>query len=617
MHGRRRFDARRVVPAPMPPSEKTMSGRLRQRRELHPLLFSFLAVLVGGVAGLGAAAFRALIALFHNLLFLGKISAVYDANVHTPADPWGAAVILVPVVGALGVSFLVSRFAPEARGHGVPEVMDAIYYAKGVIRPVVAVVKSLASALSIGSGGSVGREGPIIQIGSSFGSTVGQVLPMSIWQRITLIAAGAAGGIAATFNTPIGGILFAAELLMQEISVRTLVPVAIATATATYIGRLLFGAQPSFSIPSFEQPYFHPTMPLVLFAYIGLGLLMGLIAALYIKSLYGFEDFFEHRVRVPYPVRHMLGMLAVGIMLYLMWAFFGHYYIEGVGYATVQDVLTGDLASFGLLLLLFALKLLSTSLTLGSGASGGIFSPSLFMGATLGGAYGVALKYLFPGLPIAPPAFAVAGMAGLVGGATGAAVTSIVMIFEMTLDYSVIIPITITVALSYGMRTFLSRQSIYTMKLARRGHYFPDALQTNIHYLRRAREIMEKQFSVVEASTPIATLPQIALEHRTVPFYLVREKGRLLGIATSEAVLETLGEKGGGGTLGEIANRNFILAAEDTTLFEVLARMRKNKTSFALVARRMRDIAPADVLGVITAGQIMEAIEGSIELFAE
>jgi CIC family chloride channel protein len=588
-----------------------------KRREIHPVLFSLLAVLVGGVAGLGAVAFRALIALFHNLFFLGKLSVVYDANVHTPTDPWGAAVILVPVVGALGVSFLVGRFAPEAKGHGVPEVMDAIYYAKGVIRPVVAVIKSLASALSIGSGGSVGREGPIIQIGSSFGSTVGQILPISIWQRVTLIAAGAAGGIAATFNTPIGGILFGAELLMQEISVRTLVPVAIATATATYIGRLFFGSQPSFAIPSFEQPFFHLTEPQVLLAYVVLGLLTGAVAALYIKSLYGFEDFFERRIRVPYPVQHMLGMLVVGIMIYLMWVFFGHYYIEGVGYATIQNILTGDLAAFGLLLLLFALKLLSTSLTLGSGASGGIFSPSLFMGATMGGAYGVALKFLFPGLPVAPPAFAVAGMAGVVGGATGAAVTAIVMIFEMTLDYSVIIPITITVALSYAVRTFFSRESIYTMKLVRRGHYIPDALQTNIHYLRRAREVMEKRLSTVNASAPIESLTQVSLQHRTVPFYLVQDKGRLLGIATSEAALETLGAEGDKATLGEIADRNFILVAEDTTLFEVLARMRKVNTSFALVVRRMRDITPEDVLGVITAGKIAEAIEGSIELFAE
>ncbi len=215
-----------------------------QTRTLKPFTLLMISVLMGIVSGIGAVVFRGLIALFHNLFFLGRLSIAYNANAHTPASPWGPFVVFIPVAGAVGVAFLVKNFAPEAKGHGVPEVMDAIYYRKGIIRPVVAVVKSLASALSIGSGGSIGREGPIIQIGSSFGSTLGQILRVPIWQRITLIAAGAGGGIAATFNTPIGGVLFAAELMMHEVSARTLVPVAIATATATYIagsslGRIL------------------------------------------------------------------------------------------------------------------------------------------------------------------------------------------------------------------------------------------------------------------------------------------------------------------------------------------------------------------------------------------
>ena len=201
------------------------------------LRFSLLAIFTGLVAGLGAAVFRALIAFFHNLLFLGVFSLSYDANTHTPASPWGVAVILVPVLGALAVTYLVKHYAPEAKGHGVPEVIDAIYYHGGVIRPTVAVIKSLASAISIGSGGAIGREGPIIQIGAAFGSTVGQLIPLPRWQRLTLIACGAGGGIAATFNTPIGGLLFAIELILPEISSRTLIPVALATGAATYAGR--------------------------------------------------------------------------------------------------------------------------------------------------------------------------------------------------------------------------------------------------------------------------------------------------------------------------------------------------------------------------------------------
>ena len=248
------------------------------KRFSAPLSLYAWSVVVGVVSALGAVAFRGLIALIHNLLFLGQWSFTYDANVHTPPGPWGPFVILVPVLGAAGVAFLVSHFAPEAKGHGVPEVMDAIYYNKGVIRPIVAVIKSLASALSIGSGGSVGREGPIVQIGSSFASSLGQYLRLPVWQRVTLIAAGAGAGIAATFNTPIGAVLFAVEIILHEVSARTLVPVTIATVTASYLGRLVFGDHPSFVIPSLEVAEPHTTELLVLLLYPVLGVLLGLVS---------------------------------------------------------------------------------------------------------------------------------------------------------------------------------------------------------------------------------------------------------------------------------------------------------------------------------------------------
>ena len=283
---------------------------MRSARSLNAPALWALSILVGIVAGLGAVLFRALIGFLHNLLFLGKFSATYDANTHTPPSPWGPYVILVPVVGALGVTFLVKNFAPEAKGHGVPEVMDAVYHRRGIIRPVVSVIKALASALSIGSGASIGREGPIIQIGSSFGSTLGQLLRLPVWQRITLIAAGAGGGIGATFNTPVGGVLFAVEIILHEVSARTLVPVFTATATATYIGELFFGPHPSFSIPALETPFFVLAKPLVLAAYAGLGAIAGLVSALFIWSIYGFEEMFEKHVKGGYYVQHMAGMLA-------------------------------------------------------------------------------------------------------------------------------------------------------------------------------------------------------------------------------------------------------------------------------------------------------------------
>ena len=593
------------------------SEKQEKFRTLNAFYFSLLAVLVGIVGGLGAIFFRGLIAFFHNLLFLGKFSVTYNANIHTVGSPWGFWVILVPVLGATGVVFLVKNFAPEAKGHGVPEVMDAIYYSKGKIRPIVAAIKSVASALSIGSGGSVGREGPIIQIGSSFGSTISQILKISIWQRVTLIAAGAGAGIAATFNTPVGGVLFAVEILLHEVSVRTLVPVAISTATATYVARAFFGAHPSFIIPQLEKTYFHLMNPWVLISYIGLGLLMGLVSALYIKSIYGFEDIFEKHVKGGYYVRHLLGMFLVGVIMYVLWISFGHYYIEGVGYATVQDVLSGTLTQLPLLLLLFALKLLSTSLTLGSGASGGIFSPGLFMGATLGGAYGIVVGWLFPSLGISPAAFAVAGMAGVIGGSTGAALAAIVMIFEMTLDYTVIIPMTITVALSYGIRKMLSPQSIYTLKLARRGHYLPSTFLSNFHLIRRARDIMIKDFSVLPSTTTLGNYVDALSEQKSNPNAVVEKSGKVLGILGEDLALKSIAKHGKKVTAGDVVDKNYITVLPDAKVFDIVEMLRAQKATVALVLNNPEDISTQNIAGIIDKDRIVDSMEESFDLFSD
>src|SRR5579863_4708933 len=277
---------------------------------------SLLAIIVGVVTGFGAVAFRALIGVFHNVAFLKLFSFAYDASVFTPPSPWGAFVILVPVIGGLIVTFLIVNFAPEARGHGVPEVMDAIYYKEGMIRPIVALIKSLASALSIGTGAAVGREGPIIQIGSSLGSTLGQLLAMAPWQRITLVAAGAGAGIAATFNTPIGGVMFAIELMMPELSARTFLPVALATGAATFIGRIFFGIYPAFVIPNTLLASQAPASMPALLLYALLGGLIGVAAAGFIRTLSFSEDIFE-RIKNPY-LRNATGMLMIGVPIYVL-----------------------------------------------------------------------------------------------------------------------------------------------------------------------------------------------------------------------------------------------------------------------------------------------------------
>src|SRR5579863_1944608 len=340
--------------------------KLRRPLRLGLLRLSLLAIVVGIITGFGAVLFRALIGLIHNAAFLGVLAINYETSVFTPPSPSGALIILVPVIGGLIVTFLITNFAPEARGHGVPEVMDAIYYKEGVIRPVVAVVKSLASALSIGTGAAVGREGPIIQIGSALGSTLGQIVRMAPWQRITLVAAGAGAGIAATFNTPIGGVMFAIELMMPELSARTFLPVALATGTATFVGRIFFGIYPAFAIPNALLASTAPATLTALLLYALLGGLIGVAAAGFIRTLSFSEDIFE-RIKNPY-LRNATGMLMIGVPIYALLIAAGHYYVEGVGYSTVQAILNGDLGLPTLLLVLFVAKLAATSVSLGAGA---------------------------------------------------------------------------------------------------------------------------------------------------------------------------------------------------------------------------------------------------------
>ena len=388
----------------------------------------------------------------------------------------------------------------------------------------------------------------------------------------------------------------------------------IATVTSSYIGRIVFGSNPSFVIPAFETPVFHYSDPVVLIFYVVLGLIIGVVSLIYIRSIYIFEDFFDKRVPGNYLTRHTLGMFAVGVIMYVLMLSTGHYHVEGVGYATVQDILSGDIT--WVLLILCVLKLLVTSLTLGSGASGGIFSPALFFGATLGGFYGLVLHQLFPGLPIRPTAFAVAGMAAVVGASTGAALAAIVMIFEMTLDYTIIIPMTITVALSYGVRSLLHRQSIYTEKLARRGHEIPAALQANFYYLRKTRDIMDQRFVAVPADGSIDEFMRIASAHPDISCFLVEGTAGLVGFLTRDTALRPTDHQGQSVTLAEMADRKYISVDENTPLLEVITRMRSANAAVALVFAAADQKSSDGIRGLVTKQQIANEVIDGIDLFA-
>ena len=558
-----------------------MAGSTDGPRQVGLVTLTGLAFLVGVVTGIGALVFRGLIALLHNIFFAGKLDVAYDAEALIPLGPWGPFVILVPVIGGLGVVWLTRTFAPEARGSGVPEVMDAIYHRAGDIRPIVPLAKSLASALSIGSGAAVGREGPIIQIGSSFGSTMGQLTNLPAWQRITLLAAGGGAGIAATFNTPLGGVMFAIELMLPEVSSRTFLPVVIATATATYIGRIFFGINPAFIVPIAQEAVFQAIDVADLAGFTLLGLLCGLASFAFIRLRALTETAFEWAFPNAY-LRHACGMLIVGALMFLLAESYGHYFIQGTGYGTISAVLHNELATLQLLAILFAAKLAATTLSLGTGASGGIFSPALFMGTTLGAALAIALNGL-PGFDASPPEFAMVGMAGIVGGASGAAMTAIVMVFEMTRDYNIIVPMVVAVALAIGVRRRLSPENIYTIKLARRGKHIPKGRHTNMFLVRHAAEVMDDAFAVLPAEMTLETALETLGFDTDKHFILVTEGDQAVGVVRVSRILRASEGVQTDATLGDLASRAWVLAERDDILHDVLQRLSEHDGHYAVV----------------------------------
>ncbi len=584
-----------------------MDSRIQKEIRLNQTYLSLLAVLVGVVAGFGAIVFRYMIAVIHNITFLGKFSFLYDANVHTPLSPWGAYMIFIPVIGAVVVAFIVKNFAPEAKGHGVPEVMDAIYYNDGKIRPIVSIVKSIASSVSIGTGGAVGREGPIVQIGSSFGSTVGQLFHLAPQQTITLVACGAAGGISATFNTPLGGILFAIELMLPEFSARTFIPVAISTAVATFISTIFLGSSPAFIVPPYTLK-----SPVEFVFYAGLGVFIGVSAVIFIELLYKLEDLFES-LKGNYYTRHMLGMLFVGVLGYLFMRRFHHYYILGVGYSTVSDILLNTLMNPAFLLTLALSKILVTSITLGSGGSGGIFSPSLFLGATIGGMYGALINHMIPNLAASPAAYAIVGMAGMVASGTGATVTAVVMIFEMTRDYHVILPIIITAAIADGIRRGICPDSIYTRKLARRSHFIPDVFQMNILMIKRIKEVMNTKIIAVTESESVANLITDYAQTDVMSFVVTdRYKDKVKGIVT---IKYALGIKDKNTPVSNIMKRDFVCTKEDEMVFTVLTKMTLKNSPGAVVTKTGKCEHVSDIVGMLPKERIVTVLAERLKLF--
>ena len=587
------------------PSATADAGAEDDRR-VSLFILCLLALGIGIMTGVGAVALRTLIGLIHNAMFNGIFKIAYDANILEGPSRFGNWVILSPVLGGLAVVYMVERFAPEAKGHGVPEVMDAIYYKRGNIRGVVAVIKSLASALSIGSGASVGREGPIIQIGSALGSAFSKAIGLSTGQKITLLSAGAGAGIAATFNTPLGGVLFAVEILLPEVSNRTFLPVVIATGSATMLGRILIGPNPAFTVPEIVFPTARAFGVEAAIAFTALGALCGVAAWAFIRLLVFMEDGFPKLPGNVYT-QNIIGMTLVGAMMVGLAHAFGHSYIDGVGYGVIQSVLDQSMTAAGLLALLFGLKLLATTISLGCGASGGIFSPSLYLGATLGAAFASFAILLLPNAGMTLPSAAIVGMAAVVGAGTGGVMTAIVMVFEMTRDYAIIVPVIVAVAVAAGVRRALIPETLYTIKLRHRGHRIPKERHVNLYLVQQAQDVMERRFILAEAGS---TLRQcIGWEDiDDLRAMIVEREGRIVGLIPPRSGIWRESVNNPERLVDDFVEKQLVVCRDVDLLSLALARLKRHKAGAAIVFHGARRPRAADVVGVITKRAIADAV---------
>ena len=509
------------------------------------------SILVGLGGGFGAVVFRWLIATFRqmafgpvreSLSFLGRYS-----------------VVPIPALGGLLLGPMIYYLAREAKGHGVPEVMEAVALRGGRIRPIVAVVKALASSLCIGTGGSVGREGPIVQIGSALGSTMGQIFRFSDERIRNLVACGAAAGIAATFNAPIAGVFFALEIILGEFSVGYFSSVVLSSVMASVIGRIFFGDVPAFPIPPYA-----PAAPIELPLYAALGLLAAVVGVAFVRTLYGLEDIFDS-----WHFPEMFKPVAGGVLVGIVGAFFPQ--VFGVGYETIEQALYTRLP-WTLLLILAFMKILATSITLGSGGSGGVFAPSLFIGAMLGGAYGLLVHSWMPGGTAAPGAYALVGMAAVFSAAARAPITAIVILFEMTRDYRIILPLMLATVISTVVASLIDRENIYTWKLKRRGVDLRAGKDVNLMKAIKVEDAMTplSRLVTVTPDMPLRDLARLFDATHHHGFAVVNSAGELYGVVTLADLERAVNSGRLDGKVADICTTNVRVTFPDETLEDAL-----------------------------------------------
>jgi len=597
----------------MAPKKLSLSWYLDRFSPPEGLLLIILSVIVGAGTGLASVLFVKLIYFIQDVSF-GSISEAFPF-----LGNW--IYLFIPMIGGLLVGPMI-LFAQEAKGHGVPEVMQALVLGGGRIRPRVAATKIIASSICIGTGGSAGREGPIIQVGSAMGSFIGQVLRLSDERVRNLVACGAAAGIAATFNAPIAGVAFAIEVLMCGLQMRAFSNVVIAAVSASVVSRNILGNSFLFQVPSYSLH-----SPWEIFLYLILGLIAAFVGVLFIRMLDFSETVFD-RWDYPQLFKPTVGGLLIGIVGFVYMSlpnitfpessnshgigFMTHIpHMYGSGFPFIQEAIQGK-SVLWILLLLIILKPLVTSFTLGSGNSGGVFAPSLFTGAVLGGSMGHFFDFLFPSLEINTGAFALVGMAALFSATARAPLTSMLIVFEMSNDYLMILPLMAAGITSSYFAQWLHPESIYTFKLAKRGIRFSEGRDMDIMQGVKISEVMKSNPVTIHKDASFAEAMAIIQETNILGFPVICEKNRLWGILTLQDIHRAQSQENfssRGLTVADIAVKNPITVYPDEPIWAAIQKM--SPRDLARLPVVLRD-GSKTLCGIISRSDIVRAYDVGI-----
>ncbi len=581
------------------------------------LMLNVFAILIGMASGLLALGFRYLIWLVQSAAFNGGAPigapwgnlAAFEIP-YTIFESMGLWLLLILPIGGLLVGLLTTYGAPEAKGPGVSEVMEATHTRGGQLRGRMVVVKALASSICIGTGGSAGREGPIVQMGSGVGSAIGQRSRLSDTRVKILLSCGVSGAIAATFNAPIAGVLFCLELILLEFRTRSFVPLAVsAVVGAAMMGVLTGNILPA---PLFQADYQFAS-PLELPMFMLLGLIAGFVAVFFIKVLYRTGDLFE-RLKVKPWIRPAIGGLIVAIIGLAMPQ------VLGVGYDSLRSAIDTqgeffELAGFtliGSLVVLMLGKIVATSITLGSGGSGGVFAPSLFIGSMLGATFGLGMYFLFPQVvgETSWGAFAMVGMGAVFAAASRATLTSIVIVFELTGDYEFILPLMFACVIADGVAVLLTPHSIFTEKLRRKGIRFSQEMQVNILEMISVEEAMIKKPETISEDTPVGKVANKIIFTGYHGFPVLNSKGELVGILAQEDIRRALKQGKYKTPARELDTEDLIVAYPDEGLHLILERMAIHGIGRLPVVDRMDS---KKLVGFITRSDIIKAHRKKIE----